>query len=33
LVFCANPEAHRAAMGVRAGYLLHGAGSERDALD
>lgn len=33
LVFCANPDAHRAAMGARAGYLVHGAGGERDALD
>ena len=33
LVFCANPEAHRAAMGVRASYLIHGADGERDALD
>jgi glutamate/tyrosine decarboxylase-like PLP-dependent enzyme len=33
LVFCAHPEAHRAAMGVRASYLMHSAGGERDALD
>jgi glutamate/tyrosine decarboxylase-like PLP-dependent enzyme len=33
LVFCAHPEAHRAAMGIRAGYLIHGTGEERDALD
>jgi glutamate/tyrosine decarboxylase-like PLP-dependent enzyme len=33
LVFCAHPEAHRAAMGIRAGYLIHGSGDERDALD
>jgi glutamate/tyrosine decarboxylase-like PLP-dependent enzyme len=33
LVFCAHPEAHRAAMGSRAGYLIHGSGGERDALD
>jgi glutamate/tyrosine decarboxylase-like PLP-dependent enzyme len=33
LVFCAHPDAHRAAMGVRASYLIHGAGGERDALD
>ncbi|MDP9846598.1 pyridoxal phosphate-dependent decarboxylase family protein [Streptosporangium lutulentum] len=32
-VFCAHPRAHRAAMGVRAGYLIHGAEGERDALD
>jgi glutamate/tyrosine decarboxylase-like PLP-dependent enzyme len=33
LVFCAHPEAHRAAMGIRAGYLIHGDADERDALD
>jgi glutamate/tyrosine decarboxylase-like PLP-dependent enzyme len=33
LVFCADPSAHRAAMGVRAGYLVHGSAGERDALD
>jgi glutamate/tyrosine decarboxylase-like PLP-dependent enzyme len=33
LVFCAHPEAHRAAMGIRAGYLIHGGDGERDALD
>jgi glutamate/tyrosine decarboxylase-like PLP-dependent enzyme len=33
LVFCAHPEAHRAAMGIRAGYLIHGDGDQRDALD
>jgi glutamate/tyrosine decarboxylase-like PLP-dependent enzyme len=33
LIFCAHPEAHRAAMGMRAGYLVHGSGGERDALD
>jgi glutamate/tyrosine decarboxylase-like PLP-dependent enzyme len=33
LVFCAHPAAHRAAMGARAGYLVHGAEGERDALD
>ena len=33
LVFCAHPEAHRAAMGVQASYLMHGADGERDALD
>ncbi len=26
-------ETHRAAMGIRAGYLIHGTGDERDALD
>jgi glutamate/tyrosine decarboxylase-like PLP-dependent enzyme len=33
LVFCAHPEAHRAAMGIRASYLIHGSRDERDALD
>jgi glutamate/tyrosine decarboxylase-like PLP-dependent enzyme len=33
LVLCADPEAHRAAMGVRASYLVHGSEGERDALD
>ena len=33
LIFCAHPDAHRAAMGIRAGYLMHSAGDERDALD
>jgi glutamate/tyrosine decarboxylase-like PLP-dependent enzyme len=33
LVFCAHPDAHRAAMSVRASYLIHGADGERDALD
>jgi glutamate/tyrosine decarboxylase-like PLP-dependent enzyme len=33
LVFCAHPEAHRAAMGMRSGYLIHGADDERDGLD
>jgi glutamate/tyrosine decarboxylase-like PLP-dependent enzyme len=33
LVLCAHPGAHRAAMGVRASYLIHGAEGERDALD
>jgi glutamate/tyrosine decarboxylase-like PLP-dependent enzyme len=33
LVFCAHPAAHRAAMGVRAAYLVHAGGDERDALD
>jgi glutamate/tyrosine decarboxylase-like PLP-dependent enzyme len=32
LVLCAHPEAHRAAMGVRAAYLVHGA-DERDGID
>jgi glutamate/tyrosine decarboxylase-like PLP-dependent enzyme len=33
LVFCAHPAAHRAAMSVRAGYLIHDAAGERDELD
>jgi glutamate/tyrosine decarboxylase-like PLP-dependent enzyme len=33
LVLCAHPAAHRAAMGVRASYLMHAEGGERDALD
>jgi glutamate/tyrosine decarboxylase-like PLP-dependent enzyme len=33
IVICADPQAHQAAMGVRAGYLIHGAAEERDALD
>ncbi len=33
LVFCAHPAAHRAAMGIRASYLIHAADGERDALD
>lgn len=33
LVFCAHPEAHRAAMGVRAAYLVHAEGPERDQVD
>ena len=33
LVFCAHPEAHRAAMGIRSGYLVHGGAEERDPLD
>jgi glutamate/tyrosine decarboxylase-like PLP-dependent enzyme len=33
LVFCAHPTAHRAAMGIQAGYLVHGSDDQRDALD
>jgi glutamate/tyrosine decarboxylase-like PLP-dependent enzyme len=33
LVFCAHPSAHRAAMGAQAGYLVHGASGECDALE
>ena len=33
LVFCAHPQAHQAAMGVRASYLIHATGVERDEVD
>jgi glutamate/tyrosine decarboxylase-like PLP-dependent enzyme len=33
LVFCADPAAHRAAMGARANYLVHAADGERDPFD
>nr|WP_221375178.1 aminotransferase class V-fold PLP-dependent enzyme [Actinoplanes polyasparticus] len=33
LVICAHPAAHRAAMGVRASYLQHAEGGERDQVD
>lgn len=34
IVLCAHPEAHRAAMGIRAGYLVHaGPDGPRDQLD
>lgn len=33
LVFCAHPDAHRAAMGVQASYLIHASSGERDALE
>jgi glutamate/tyrosine decarboxylase-like PLP-dependent enzyme len=33
VVFCADPIAHRAAMGSRASYLVHAAGGERDPFD
>jgi glutamate/tyrosine decarboxylase-like PLP-dependent enzyme len=33
LVFCAHREAHRAAMQVRAAYLLHADAATRDPLD
>jgi glutamate/tyrosine decarboxylase-like PLP-dependent enzyme len=33
LVFCAHPHAHRASMGVRAAYLIHADGDDRDPLD
>ena len=33
LIFCAHPAAHHAALGVRASYLVHGAGGERDGFN
>jgi glutamate/tyrosine decarboxylase-like PLP-dependent enzyme len=33
LVFCVHPDAHRTAMGGRAGYLIHGSEGQRDELD
>ncbi|MFF0268967.1 pyridoxal phosphate-dependent decarboxylase family protein [Kribbella sp. NPDC004536] len=33
LVFCAHPEAHRAAMSIRAAYLIQDEDGERDPLD
>src|ERR671916_296015 len=33
LVFCAHQDAHRAAMGSHASYLVHSEGRERDELD
>jgi glutamate/tyrosine decarboxylase-like PLP-dependent enzyme len=33
VAFCAHPEAHRAAMGIHAEYLVHDEGENRDALD
>ncbi|WP_460665867.1 pyridoxal phosphate-dependent decarboxylase family protein [Kribbella swartbergensis] len=33
LVLCAHPEAHRAAMSVRASYLIHDEHGERDPLE
>ncbi|HET6741988.1 MAG TPA: aminotransferase class V-fold PLP-dependent enzyme [Kribbella sp.] len=33
LVFCAHPEAHRAAMSIRAAYLIQDENGERDSLD
>jgi glutamate/tyrosine decarboxylase-like PLP-dependent enzyme len=33
LVVCAHPDAHRATMGARAGYLVPGADGARDGLD
>ena len=33
LVFCAHPDAHRAAMGTHASYLVHSEDHERDEMD
>ncbi len=33
IAVCANPAAHRAAMGVRAAYLIHAEGDEYDQVD
>jgi glutamate/tyrosine decarboxylase-like PLP-dependent enzyme len=33
VAFCAHPDSHRAAMSLRASYLIHGHGSERDQMD
>ncbi len=33
LVFCAHPDAHRAAMSIRAGYLIHDETGKRDPMD
>ncbi|MGW1343257.1 pyridoxal phosphate-dependent decarboxylase family protein [Kribbella sp. NPDC002412] len=33
LVLCAQPNAHRAAMSVRASYLIHDENGERDSLE
>ncbi len=33
IVFCAHPESHQAAMGVRAAYLIHSDTDERDQMD
>ena len=33
MVFCADPAAHRAAMGARASYLMNAEHGERDAVD
>ncbi|MEU4193586.1 pyridoxal-dependent decarboxylase [Kribbella sp. NPDC026611] len=33
LVFCRHPEAHRAAMSIRAAYLIQDEDGERDSLD
>jgi glutamate/tyrosine decarboxylase-like PLP-dependent enzyme len=33
VAFCARPEAHRAALGIRSSYLLHADDAARDPLD
>jgi glutamate/tyrosine decarboxylase-like PLP-dependent enzyme len=33
IAFCRHPDAHRAAMGVTASYLIHSETGERDAVD
>ena len=33
LAFCRHPDAHRAAMGVKASYLIHSETGERDQMD
>jgi glutamate/tyrosine decarboxylase-like PLP-dependent enzyme len=33
LAFCAHPASHRAAIGVRAAYLIHDEGGARDQMD
>jgi glutamate/tyrosine decarboxylase-like PLP-dependent enzyme len=33
IILCAHPEAHRAAMGLRASYLPNGSADERDAME
>jgi glutamate/tyrosine decarboxylase-like PLP-dependent enzyme len=33
IAFCAHPDAHRAAIGVTASYLVHSEGQERDQVD
>jgi glutamate/tyrosine decarboxylase-like PLP-dependent enzyme len=33
LFFCAHPRSHSAAMGVRASYLIHSEGVDRDQMD
>jgi glutamate/tyrosine decarboxylase-like PLP-dependent enzyme len=33
LVFCAHPDAHRAAMAITASYLIQDAGAARDQMD